>query len=159
MILLTPIGRIRSPFKEPAEVPIQPRFSSARGEVEVFRRYSAGLRDIDGFSHIILLYHFDESRRTELLVRPYLDRQTRGVFATRSPHRPNHIGLSVVRLLRRRGSTLYVEGVDVIDRTPLFDIKPHVPQFDGRGDVRLGRLEGKLNGGGSATARCPPGNR
>ncbi|MGQ9582514.1 MAG: tRNA (N6-threonylcarbamoyladenosine(37)-N6)-methyltransferase TrmO [Thermoplasmatota archaeon] len=144
MILLKPIGIIHSPFKNLKDIPIQPRFSKARGDVEVFRSYSAGLRAIDGFSHIILLYYFQESRGEKLLVKPYLDRRLRGVFATRSPHRPNHIGLSVVRLLERRGSLIHVEGLDVLDGTPLLDIKPYVPTFDMAQDFRIGWLEGRL---------------
>jgi len=146
MILVMPIGTIHSPYKEPKDMPIQPAFSESRGSIEVSSKYAAGLKDIEGFSHIIILYHFHESRKTKLLAKPFLDDTLRGVFATRSPHRPNHIGLSVVTLVRRRGNILYIEGPDVLDGTPLLDIKPYVPDFDkaGKGDVKIGWLEGKL---------------
>jgi tRNA-Thr(GGU) m(6)t(6)A37 methyltransferase TsaA len=146
MILVKPIGTVHSPYKKTEDMPIQPAFSRARGSIEVSSKYAAGLKDIEGFSHIIILYHFHESGKTKLLAKPFLDDTLRGVFATRSPHRPNHIGLSVVRLVGHRDNILYVEGLDVLDGTPLLDIKPYVPNFDeaGIGNVRIGWLEGKL---------------
>jgi tRNA-Thr(GGU) m(6)t(6)A37 methyltransferase TsaA len=138
------IGIIHSSFKTPAETPIQPVFSRAMGHVYIYKKYMKGLKDIDGFSHIILIYYFHKGRRCPLLVKPYLDRTLRGVFATRSPHRPNKIGISVVRLLKRNGNVLEVEGLDVIDGTPLIDIKPYVLPFEKTEKIRIGWLEEKL---------------
>ena len=126
-----PIGIIHSPFEGIENVPIQPGAASGiRGTVEVFAEFSNGLQDLDGFSHIILLYHFHRVTQRRLVVIPFLDRQPRGVFATRAPTRPNPIGLSVVRLLAVQGSTLEIENVDILDGTPLLDIKPYAPTFD-----------------------------
>jgi tRNA-Thr(GGU) m(6)t(6)A37 methyltransferase TsaA len=137
-----PIGIIRSPFKDLAGMPIQPASaSSIQGRVEVFLDYAEGLKDLDGFSHIILLYHFHRVKELNLIVTPFLDSQPRGVFSTRAPKRPNPIGLSVVKLLRIDDSVLYVENVDILDRTPLLDIKPYVPQFDPYPVERIGWLE------------------
>jgi tRNA (adenine37-N6)-methyltransferase len=137
-----PIGIIHSPFKDLSGMPIQPAGeSSAPGTLEILPEFSPGLKDLQGFSHIILLYHLHKARRTSLTVTPFLDSQPHGVFATRAPHRPNPIGLSVVRLVRIEGHTLYVDNLDVLDGTPLLDIKPYVPEFDQQPDVRLGWLE------------------
>lgn len=134
-----PIGIIHSPFKEPKGTPIQPAAAKGvRGKVVVFEEYSDGLKDIDGFSHIILIYHFHLSKGYSLTVKPFLDDEIRGVFATRAPRRPNPIGLSVVRLIRVEGNTLHIEDVDVVDGTPLLDIKPYVPEFDVRKADKLG---------------------
>ena len=144
-IEIVPIGVIRTPYKEAGEVPIQASRSSARGTIEVFREYEEGLKDVEGFSHVVILFHFHKSGITRLLTKPFLDDVLRGVFATRSPNRPNHLGISVVRLLARRGNLLEVEGVDMLDGTPLIDIKPYVSKFDDTATVRIGWLEGKLN--------------
>jgi tRNA-Thr(GGU) m(6)t(6)A37 methyltransferase TsaA len=137
-----PIGLIRSPFKQIEGMPIQPTgAASIQGRVEVFPEYAEGLKDLDGFSHIILLYHFHRVDGPQLTVRPFLDDQPRGLFATRAPKRPNPIGLSIVRLLRVSGSVLYIENVDVLDETPLLDVKPYVPEFDQRAAERVGWLE------------------
>lgn len=141
---LKPTGIIRSPYKNGKGVPIQPSFSGETGEIEVFKEYEPGLRDIEGFSHIIVLYLFYESGGYKLHVRPYLDENLRGLFAIRAPLRPNPIGLSIVKLIERRGNILRVGGIDVIDETPLLDIKPYVPEFDQRDNVRIGWLEGKI---------------
>ena len=134
-----PIGIIHSPFTDPAGMPIQPSGASdVKGTVEVFVEYKCGLQDLDGFSHIILLYQFHRSRGFALCVVPFLDTVLRGIFATRSPRRPNHIGLSVVRLERLDGRVLHIAGVDILDGTPLLDIKPYVPEFDSPSDVRTG---------------------
>jgi tRNA-Thr(GGU) m(6)t(6)A37 methyltransferase TsaA len=107
--------------------------------------YEAGLQDLDGFSHIILLYYFHHADPGfELSVTPFLDDEPKGLFATRYPCRPNPIGLSVVRLVRREGRVLHVEGIDVLDGTPLLDIKPYVPSFDAPPDATLGWLEGRV---------------
>jgi tRNA-Thr(GGU) m(6)t(6)A37 methyltransferase TsaA len=136
--VMVPIGVIRTPFTEGDAIPIQPVFSQAVGHVEVFQEYAEGLQDIEGFSHIILLYALHRSSSYALKVKPFLDHQVRGLFATRHPRRPNPIGLSVVRLLARRGETLEVGGIDVLDGTPLLDIKPYVPDFDLKADARAG---------------------
>lgn len=112
-----------------------------RGTVDVFPEFEEGLKDIEGFSHVILIYHFHRARFKSLLVRPYMDENYHGVFATRAPARPNPIGISIVRLVERRGNVLIVEDVDVLDGTPLLDIKPYVPEFDYREGVRTGWLE------------------
>jgi tRNA (adenine37-N6)-methyltransferase len=126
-----PIGVIHSPFESIDNVPVQPAAASGiRGTVEVLAEFAPALKDLDGFSHVILLYHLHRVGQTRLTVIPFLDRQPRGLFATRAPCRPNPIGLSVVRLLRVEGNVLEIENVDIIDGTPLLDIKPYVPQFD-----------------------------
>lgn len=125
------IGDIHSEHCEPAETPIQPIYAQGcTGRVEVLPALEAGLQDLEGFSHIYLLYHMHRAGPARLLVRPFLDDAERGVFATRAPCRPNAIGLSVVRLVRREGNALYVEGLDVLDGTPLLDIKPYTARFD-----------------------------
>jgi tRNA-Thr(GGU) m(6)t(6)A37 methyltransferase TsaA len=135
---LKPIGVIHSPFTDPGQTPIQPTRSQAVGRVEVYSEFIDGLQDLEGFSHIMLLYIFHKAHGFNLLVKPFLDDQMRGLFATRFPCRPNPIGLSIVRLLSRRDNTLDIEGVDVLDGTPLLDIKPFVPDFDGYQDVQTG---------------------
>ena len=145
-IVYKPIGVIRTPFKDAEGVPIQPTAArGVKGIVEVYPEYAEGLKDLEGFSHIILIYHFHLIKTCRLLVVPYLDSEVRGVFATRAPARPNPIGISVVRLLRIEGNVLHVEDVDIVDGTPLLDIKPYVPQFDSRLQVRIGWLEGRVS--------------
>ncbi len=141
---LKPIGVIHSPYNVREGMPIQPPFSKETGDVEVFKEYEAGLKDLEGFSHIMLLYLFHKSEGYELHVKPYLDENLRGLFATRAPWRPNPIGLSIVKLIEIKGNILKVEGIDVLDGTPLLDIKPHVPEFDMRENVKIGWLEGKI---------------
>lgn len=135
---MRPIGVIHSPFKETGQTPIQPIYSRANGLVEIYPEFAEGLQDIEGLSHILLLYVFHRSDSYTLRVKPFLDDQQRGVFSTRYPSRPNPIGLSTVRLIAVRGNTLEIEGVDVIDGTPLLDIKPYVPEFDTRVDAKTG---------------------
>lgn len=143
-MLVRPIGVIRTPFTKREAVPHQPVFSRCRGRIEVAEKYAPGLRDIEGFSHLAILFQFNRSRGYKLCVKPFRDSVERGVFSCRAPWRPNRIGLSVVRLIRRRKNILYVQGVDMLDKTPLLDIKPYVPQFDPRGPVRIGWLAGKV---------------
>lgn len=112
--------------------------------MEVFPEYAPGLSDLEGFSHVILIYHFHLASAPRLRVRPFMDGREHGVFATRAPARPNPIGLSVVRLLKVEGNVLYVADVDIVDGTPLLDIKPYVPQFDSAQNVRIGWLEGNV---------------
>ena len=129
--MIKPIGVIYSPFKELEKMPIQPKSAAGElGRVVIDDEYLAGLQDLEGFSHIYLLYKFHACRKTKLKVIPFMDVVERGVFATRAPVRPNHIGLSIVRLLEVKGNTLVIEGVDVLDGTPLLDIKPYVAKFD-----------------------------
>ncbi len=141
-----PIGVIRSPFREPEGTPIQPAAArGTAGTVEVFQRYAEGLKDLDGFSHVVLLYHFHEAGPPALLVTPFMDDRTHGVFATRAPARPNPIGLSIVRLLRIDANVLHVRDLDVLDRTPLLDIKPYAPEFDVQEPTRKGWLEERVD--------------
>mgnify|MGYP001767817201 CR=1 FL=1 len=136
------IGTIRTPFASPEGVPIQPAAAKGVvGRVELDPKLADGLKDLDGFSHVILLYHFDRARPAALRVKPFMDSVERGVFATRSPARPNAIGISVVRLLAIEKNVLFVENVDIVDGTPLLDIKPYVPRFDGAEDVRIGWVQ------------------
>jgi tRNA-Thr(GGU) m(6)t(6)A37 methyltransferase TsaA len=152
--VMEPIGVIRTPFAEGDQIPIQPAFSETAGQVEVYPEYAEGLQDIEGFSHIILLYALHRSSGYALHVKPFLDHRLRGVFATRHPRRPNPIGLSVVRLLARRGSTLEVEGIDVLDGTPLLDIKPYVPDFDLKADAHAGWYDDRPEDGQMTQAVC-----
>ncbi|MDY6792895.1 MAG: tRNA (N6-threonylcarbamoyladenosine(37)-N6)-methyltransferase TrmO [Thermodesulfobacteriota bacterium] len=142
----TPIGRIRTPFKTPAGTPIQPAGSGGmKAEVEVFSEYAEGLADLEGFSHIILIYLFHLAKEYKLKVKPFLDNQLHGLFATRAPARPNPIGVSVVRLVRINDAVLHIEDIDVVDQTPLLDIKPYIPEFDIRKADRIGWIEKKAN--------------
>jgi len=139
-----PIGVVHSPFKDVEGMPIQPTGAKGvRGTVEVFAEYCAGLKDIEGFSHIILIYHFHLSKMYSLEVKPFMDEETHGVFAMRGPARPNKIGISAVRLVQVKGCTLHIEDVDIVDGTPLLDIKPYVPDFDWRAAERIGWLSEK----------------
>jgi tRNA-Thr(GGU) m(6)t(6)A37 methyltransferase TsaA len=144
-ITMRPIGIIHTPFTDKAQVPIQASRSKATGFVEIYPEFAEGLQDLQGFSHIILLYVFHESTDWSLLVKPFLDDQLRGLFATRYPARPNQIGMSVVRLISQIGPVLEVESVDMLDGTPLLDIKPYVPEFDTRSEVRTGWYESRAN--------------
>ena len=144
-VTFRPIGVVHSPFRHPPGTPIQSSAGEGvAGTVEILPEHAPGLRDLDGFSHVILLYQFHLSGAHRLQVVPYLDDRPRGVFATRSPSRPNAIGLSVVRLLGVEGNVLHVRDLDVVDGTPLLDIKPYVPRFDAPEDVTVGWLEGNL---------------
>lgn len=127
----TPIGVIRSEHVIPEKTPVQPVYAKGcLGRAEVRSEYAEGLKDLEGFSHIILLYHLHQAGDARLIVLPFTDDSPRGVFSTRHPQRPNPIGLSVVRLIRVEGTTLNLEDVDILDGTPLLDIKPYVPRFD-----------------------------
>jgi tRNA-Thr(GGU) m(6)t(6)A37 methyltransferase TsaA len=137
-----PIGVIHSPFNDLKAMPIQPTGeASAPGTADIFPEFSQGLKDLEGFSHVILLYHLHEVRRSDLIVTPFLGSGPRGVFATRAPTRPNPIGLSIVKLVRVEENRLQLGNVDILDGTPLLDIKPYVPDFDQPTDVRAGWLE------------------
>ena len=133
------IGLIRTPFQEKVITPIQSARSDTPGMVEVFEDYLDGLDGVEGFSHLILLYQFDRSPlQSPLRVKPFLDNRLHGVFATRYPNRPNALGLSVVRLVERKENILSILGADMLDETPLLDIKPYVPEFDTRTGTRNG---------------------
>jgi tRNA-Thr(GGU) m(6)t(6)A37 methyltransferase TsaA len=142
MVEYKPIGVIRTPFNQPKGMPIQPTGATGvQGTVEVFEEYRPALKDLDGFSHIILLYHFNRSQGFKPMVVPFMDTRPRGLFATRAPRRPNPIGISVVQLNRIEKGMLHIENVDMLDGTPLLDIKPYVPEFDTSANVRTGWLE------------------
>ena len=139
-----PIGIIRSPYKETEGTPIQTTGAKGvGGTVEILPELVEGLKDLDGFSRIILIYHFHLSKGYSLTVKPFLDDTPRGVFSTRAPKRPNSVGLSIVKLLKIKGATLYIEDVDIVDSTPLLDIKPYVPEFDVKEAIRIGWLRGR----------------
>ena len=138
----SPIGTVHSPFPEPVGVPIQPSRADgadgAEGTVELLPEYGEGLCDLDGFSHIVLVTWLHRSEGFRLKTVPFLDTEERGLFSTRSPRRPNPIGLSVVRLLSVEGCTLKVADLDLVDGTPVLDIKPYIEEFDVRPDFRSG---------------------
>jgi tRNA-Thr(GGU) m(6)t(6)A37 methyltransferase TsaA len=141
-VIFQPIGIIHSPFTSLEEMPIQPSSeTSGPGTIEVFPEFSDGLKDLEGFSHIYILYHLHRVKSSKLTVTPFLDDLPHGIFATRAPSRPNPIGLSLVELVRVEANTLHVNRVDVLDNTPLLDIKPYVPQFEEANHVRIGWLE------------------
>ena len=139
------IGIIHSPFTDISMIPIQASRSQVKGSVEIYPQYAEGLQDLEGFSHIILLYAFHGSSGYSLIVKPFLDDQLHGLFATRYPDRPNPIGLSVVKLLKRQNNILKIEGMDMLDDTPLLDIKPYVPEFDIRTGTRNGWYDTRSN--------------
>ncbi|HEX4986772.1 MAG TPA: tRNA (N6-threonylcarbamoyladenosine(37)-N6)-methyltransferase TrmO [Burkholderiales bacterium] len=152
-IQVRPIGVIRSEFKSKAGMPIQTASApDVAGELEVFEEFAAGLRDLDGFEYLILVTHMHLAAEEQLEVVPFLDTVSRGVFATRSPNRPNRICLSIVRLLSIDGRRLRFTGNDMVDGTPVIDVKPYVPAFDVRATDRIGwfseridQLPGKLS--------------
>ena len=144
------IGIIRTPYKKKKGVPIQSAYSNADGIIEIFPQYSEGLKDLDGFSHIFLIYHFNKVSDFQLKVTPFLDKEEKGIFATRAPLRPNPIGLSIVKLIKINidSNRIRINGVDMLDETPLLDIKPYVPIFDHR-DAKSGWLS-KQNDNGTS---------
>lgn len=141
-----PIGIIESPYKEPDDMPIQGCF---KAETEacciLYKEYETGLQDLDGFSHAILIYYFHKSMKTELLSQPFLEKVQHGIFSIRSPHRPNKIGFSIVKINRIKKNKLYFSEVDVFDGTPLLDIKPFVKHFDERKNVISGWVDKHFN--------------
>jgi len=129
---IKPIGTIHSPYTEIEDMPIQPKGAAGvTGHALLDEKYIDGLQDLEGFSHIYLLYSFHKTKQDKLLVTPFMDKQTRGVFSTRSPLRPNHIGISIVKLKEIKDNKVIVEGIDILDGTPLLDIKPYIEKFDG----------------------------
>jgi len=140
-IIYKPIGLIHSPYKDIQGMPIQSAGArDVQGTIEILPEFEPGLADLDGYSHIILLYHFHRTQGFSLSVKPFLDDNHHGVFATRAPRRPNPIGLSVVRLAKVEGTILHILDVDMVDGTPLLDIKPYVPEFDVCNVTRIGWL-------------------
>ena len=141
-----PIGVIHSPYESLIGMPIQPSGADGvRGKIILDSQYMTGLQDLEGFSHLILIYHFHRSSGPSLVVQPFLDDIPHGVFATRAPRRPNSIGLSVVRLISVQSNIIEIENVDILDGTPLLDIKPYIPVIDQPEIVRIGWLEGKVD--------------
>jgi tRNA-Thr(GGU) m(6)t(6)A37 methyltransferase TsaA len=139
---IRPIGVIRSPFRQPAGTPIQPTYAvGVEGEVVVDEMFAEALDDLDGFERIWLIYSFDRAAPFKPRVVPYRDTREHGLFATRAPCRPNPIGLSAVVLLGREANVLRVRGLDVLDNTPLLDIKPYVPEFDSHAGSAAGWLD------------------
>lgn len=147
VIKMKAIGVIHSPFKDKKDMPIQPAYAGkAKGQVVVYSEYEEGLKDIDGFSHIKLVYYFhlaDSGKDIKLRRKPFMDKEAHGIFAIRHFSRPNPIGISVVKLIGVDGNVLEVEGIDVVDGTPLLDIKPYVPGFRAPGRVKIGWLKDK----------------
>ncbi|MBA7690729.1 tRNA (adenine(37)-N6)-methyltransferase [subsurface metagenome] len=138
-IIFHPIGVIHSPHKVMSKTPIQPVFcSDIKGTVVLDAEYADGLKDLQGFSHIYLFYYFHQSQKTCLRLKPYLSDQEHGIFATRAPHRPNKLGMSLVRLMKIKDTILHVKDIDILDGTPLFDIKPYIQRFDSRENTRSG---------------------
>ena len=145
-VIYKPIGVVHSPFKMPQDVPIQSAAAKGVvGSVEVFQEYVEGLKDVEGFSYLILVYHFHLAQKYSLLVTPFLDKRLHGVFSTRAPSRPNPVGVSIVHLTKIEKNLLHIQDVDIIDGTPLLDIKPFVPEFDQRKAERIGWLDNKVN--------------
>ncbi len=133
------IGTIYSPHKDVSRIPIQPVFcNDIEGSIELEPEYADGLRGLEGFSHIYLFYYFHESRKVCLQLKPYLSDQEQGIFASRAPHRPNKLGMSLVRLVSIEDNILHVKDIDILNSTPLFDIKPYIQRFDSRDNVRSG---------------------
>jgi len=142
------IGKIYSPYKKSKEIPIQGRFKDdVEAFIELKEEYVKGLKDLDKFSHCILIYYFHKSNKETIEGKPFLEDEKHGIFAIRSPHRPNHIGFSVVKIKRIKGNKIYFTQVDMIDGTPLLDIKPYVKYFDSREDVISGWLDKHFKNG------------
>jgi tRNA-Thr(GGU) m(6)t(6)A37 methyltransferase TsaA len=144
-IIYQSIGIIHSPFNTPENMPIQNvGANGVTGTIEIYPEFASGLKDIEGFSHLILLYHLHQVNHFSLQVIPFMDIIEHGIFSTRAPIRPNPIGLTVVKLLEVKGCMITIEGVDILNQTPLLDIKPYLPQVDAVHDVRIGWFEGKI---------------
>jgi len=141
-ITFDPVGVIHTPFNDIKGMPIQPTGAAGIcGTIDIFEPFVPGLKDLDGFSHVILLYHLHKVESFSLIVTPFLDSKEHGVFATRAPKRPNAIGFSVVKLNGVDGGTLQIENVDMLNESPLIDIKPYLPEFDQFPADRLGWYE------------------
>ncbi len=141
-IKIKPIGIIRTPYKDPKEVPIQGKFrKSIKGRIMLFPKYRPGLKDIEGFSHLILIYYFHRAKQEKLISKPFLEDELHGIFAIRSPMRPNHIGISIVKLEKVKNGVITFSEVDMLDGTPLLDIKPFISHYDSRKNVKSGWLD------------------
>lgn len=144
-IYFRPIEIIHSPFMELKGIPIQSTMSDAKGKLEIFQQYQKALKDLAGFSHIICIYFFDMVKLpVPLQSKPFLIDEIKGVFAIRTPFRPNPIGFSILKLIEIKGNTIYVNNLDILDKTPVIDIKPYIPQFDVRESSKIGWLEGHI---------------
>lgn len=149
-----PVGVLYTPFHEPSGMPIQPSGQyAAQGHAEIFSEFAAGLKDLDGFSHVILIYVFHRQNKKSLTVMPFLDDAEHGIFATRAPSRPNPIGISVVPLVKVVGNVLILDQLDMLDGTPLLDVKPFVPDFDAYENVKTGWLANKKAYGKNSDGR------
>ena len=147
-INLNPIGIIHTPYKQPKHIPIQGIFESdVEGWLELEKKYQRGLKDLADFSHAILIYYFHLSNKESLIGKPFLEDREHGIFAIRSPHRPNHLGFSIVKIRRIEENKIYFSEVDILDETPLLDIKPYVKYFDSREEVKSGWLDKHFKGG------------
>ena len=145
-IFIKPIGIIHTPHTDVKDMPIQPiAAEGVKGYIELLPEFVAGLKDVEGFSHLTLFYHFHKISGYELVVTPFMDTEKRGIFATKAPKRPNAIGLSTVKLIAVDGNILHIEQVDMLDGTPLIDIKPFYPRYDNRENVEIGWLEKNKN--------------
>ncbi len=134
-----PIGFVRSPFKNLKEIPNQPHYAKhITGQVEIFPEYKSGLKDLGGFSHLVLVCHFHMSSKFHLQVVPSGETETRGLFSTRSPNRPNPVGISIVRLKKIEDNILHISDLDILDGTPVIDLKPYVREFEKLSKVRNG---------------------
>jgi len=154
-IELTPIGIIHTPYMEPKNIPIQGIFDdNVRGWIELDDKYSEGLKSLVGFSHAILIYYFHRSDQVHITGKPYLEDVSHGIFAIRSPHRPNHLGLSIVRIDKISDNYLYFYEVDMLDGTPLLDIKPYSQYFDRRDNATSGWLEKHFSNGTIPERTC-----
>ena len=141
-IKVKPIGIIHTPYKEPKGMPIQGSFKKdVRGQVEIFPEYQQGVKDIGGFSHLILIYYFNRSKEEKLIGKPFLEDELYGIFSIRAPDRPNHIGFSIVKLEKVEANTIIFSEVDILDGTPVLDIKPYISHFDSRKNVKNGWLD------------------
>jgi tRNA-Thr(GGU) m(6)t(6)A37 methyltransferase TsaA len=141
-IILKPIGIIRTPYINVENIPIQGIFgNNIEGYIELDDKYRDGLADLDKFSHAILIYYFHCSSREDTVSRPFLESTEHGIFAIRSPHRPNHLGVSTVKIKEITGNKMYFTDVDMLDQTPLLDIKPYIKYFDQRNDVVSGWVD------------------
>ncbi|MGB2599663.1 MAG: tRNA (N6-threonylcarbamoyladenosine(37)-N6)-methyltransferase TrmO [Candidatus Omnitrophota bacterium] len=141
-IAVKPIGIIHTPYKTAEGMPIQGAFAEkVTGKAELFQEYKEGLKDIEGFSHLILIYYFDRAKGEKLLGKPFLEDEVHGIFSIRSPMRPNHIGISIVKIKEIEDNVIIFSDVDILDETPLLDIKPYVAYFDSRENTKNGWLE------------------
>jgi len=144
-VCFKPIGVIHSPFKDLKGIPIQSTMSEIKGEIEIFSQYTDGLKDLKAFSHIFCLYVFDMVRLpVPLQSKPFLEDKIKGVFSIRTPFRPNPIGLSILEIIRLKQNIIYVNNLDILDKTPVIDIKPYIPQFDFRDTDKIGWLKDNI---------------